>query len=169
MVSPLKGFLKGAGSSVGRELLEIPFYLFEHRSIFSPLSIFLAGIFASVGAQLFITPAISDALSIRTSRLILSAVLFFIFSGMMVWIGLELEGFTKKLSEEKFKFASGHSLNARKIRLQMLRGEIPMDEPGERKGLFRKAPPLYRVGFAILIGILSLIFAFAFLYYPAWR
>lgn len=151
--------LKGAVSRVVKALLEFPFFLFEHCSIFSPISIFLAGIFASVGAQLLITPPLYEAPLIRTSRLILSAVLFFTFSGVLFWIGLELEGFTKKLSKKRFEFANDPSPSGRKIRWSILQGKE------EKEKEFTKFPPLHRVGFAILIGFLSLIFAFAFLYH----
>lgn len=91
--------VKAMWATVSKKMLPIVYLPFE-RPTFSMLYAFLAGILASVAAQLFITPPLTMPLLMCTTTLLWSALLFFVSSGMMVWISFEIEAFKEDFIEQ---------------------------------------------------------------------
>lgn len=87
----------------------IRYFPFEHPSAATLIYSFLAGILASLAAQMFMIPPLNPAPSIRTATLLLSAAILVISSALMVLISFELEAFKEDLIRE-------HSPQDKKIR-----------------------------------------------------
>ena len=115
----------GAHESKLREKVKAFRYLpFEHLRVGTLVYSFLSGIFASLAAQLFMTPPLNPTLRICTGTIITSAFLFTISSLLMISISFELEAFREDLPNE------GSSLD-KKTRRSILEKTGVEHEPGE--------------------------------------
>jgi hypothetical protein len=79
----------------------VRYFPFEHPSAGTLVYSFLAGVLASIAAQLFITPLLDPTPHICTATLLLSAILLAISSALMILISFELEAFKEDLMGER--------------------------------------------------------------------
>lgn len=139
-------------TKVSKNVRPIVYLPFE-RPAFSILYAFLAGILASIAAQLFITPPLTRTFLVCTTALLWSAFLFFVSSGMMVWISFELEAF-------KVDFIEQGSPQDPETRRRILRSSGLKDSSRSYKRLNR----LWRMWVAAGVSIVSAICATILLY-----
>jgi hypothetical protein len=102
----------------------IRYFPFEHPSAGTLVYSFLAGILASLAAQLFITPLLDPRPHIPTATLLLSASLLVVSAALMVLIGFELDAFKEDLIRQ-------HSPQDKKIRWIILEKSGMVHEKAE--------------------------------------
>lgn len=144
--------VKAISTKVRRNMSLIVCIPFEHPAL-AMLYAFLAGVLASIAAQLSITPPLTTALPVCSDTVLWSALLFFISSGMMVWISFELEAFKEDL------VAQG-APQARVDRLLILKQIVSKDKSRKPRRFHR----LWRIWVAVGISIVSAICATLLLY-----
>ena len=130
-------------------IVSIPF----ERPTLALLYAFLAGVLASIAAQLFITPPLTTTLPVCSATILLAALLFFISSGMMVWTTFEMEAFKEDLVKQ------GSPRN-REDRLLILKQIVSKDKSRKPRRFHR----LWRMWLAIGISVVSAIYATLLLY-----
>lgn len=144
--------VKAVWARVFKKMLPVVYLPFERPS-FSILYAFLAGVLASIAAQLFITPPLTTALPVCSATVLWPALLFFISSGMMVWISFEIEAF-------KEDFVAQGAPRARADRLLILKQIVSKDKSRKPRRFHR----LWRMWVAAGISIVSAICATLLLY-----
>ena len=88
--------VKDAAFLLKAKLSPIGYFPFEHPA-YSSWYVFGAGIVASIGAELFLSPFLIEKLPVSKFALFLSGVLFFMASGALFRISSNLEGFKEDL------------------------------------------------------------------------
>jgi hypothetical protein len=111
-------------SKLWEKVKDIRYLPFEHPKVGTLVYTFLAGIFASLAAQLFMTSPLNPTPPICTATLVTSASLFAISSLAMILISFEIEAFKEDLPNE------GSSLD-KKTRRSILEKTGVVHEPGE--------------------------------------